>query len=361
MLTVPAVEKDRYFSVQLIDGYTFNFAYIGSRTTGNDGGSFLIVGPEWEGETSEGINGVFRAGTDLAWALYRTQLFSPDDIANVQAVQAGYEVEPLSAFLGTEPPPPAPAIDFRKPLTPEAQRTSLEFFDVLNFVLQFAPVDPSEVALRERFARIGVTAGEPFDAEAFSPEVQQAIRQGMDDAWAQYAAFKTNEIDTGKTTSGDVFGTREFLRNNYLYRMTGAVLGICGNSREEAMYPVYTTDAAGAPLDGSKESYTLRFAPDQLPPVNAFWSLTLYELPSSLLYANDLNRYLINAPMLPGLKRDADGGLTLHISHTSPGAERESTWLPAPDGPFWLILRLYWPQQGALDGTWTQPPLEKTE
>lgn len=358
VVTVPAVEKDRYFSVQLIDGYTFNFAYIGSRSTGNDGGSFLIAGPEWQGETPEGITGVFRSGTDLAWALYRTQLFSPDDIAGVQAVQAGYKVQPLSAFLGTEAPPSAPAIDFMEPLTPDAQRTSLDFFNVLNFVLQFAPVDPSEVVLREKFARIGIKAGEPFDAKAFSPEVQEAIGKGMDDAWAQYSAVKANEIDTGKTTSGDLFGTRDFLQNNYLYRTAGAVLGIYGNSREEAMYPVYSTDATGAPLDGSKQSYTLRFAPDQLPPVNAFWSLTLYELPSSLLSPNDLNRYLINSPMLPDLKRDADGGLTLYISHTSPGKELESNWLPAPNGPFWLILRLYWPQDAALNGTWKQPPLE---
>jgi hypothetical protein len=240
VLTVPAVESDRYFSVQLIDGYTFNFAYIGSRATGNDGGSFLVAGPDWEGETPDGISAVFRSGTDLAWALYRTQLFSPDDLAGVQAVQAGYKVEALSAFLGTEPPPPAPAIDFMAPLSPEEQRTSLAFFDVLNFVLQFAPVDPSEVAIRERFARLGIVPGGAFDEGAFTPEVQAAIRQGMEDAWAEYAAFKAEEIDTGKTTSGDLFGTREYLGDNYLYRMAGAVLGIYGNSREEAMYPAYT-------------------------------------------------------------------------------------------------------------------------
>lgn len=358
VITVPSVEKDRYFSVQLIDGYTFNFAYIGSRSTGNDGGSFLIAGPEWQGEMPKGISAVFRSGTNLAWALYRTQLFGPDDIAAVKAIQAEYKVEPLSSFLGTELPPPAPAIDFKDPLTPDEQRTSLEFFDLLNFVLKFAPVDPSETDLRERFARIGVQAGAPFDPNAFSPEVEDAIRQGMNDAWAQFAAFKAAELDTGKTTSGDLFGTRDFLRNNYLYRMAGAVLGIYGNSREEAMYPAYMTDATGAPLDGSKQSYTLRFPPDALPPVNAFWSLTLYQLPSSLLYANEINRYLINSPMLPSLKRDADGGLTIHISHTSPGAEREANWLPAPAGPFWLVLRLYWPQPAALEGTWTQPPLE---
>jgi hypothetical protein len=117
-------------------------------------------------------------------------------------------------------------------------------------------------------------------------------------------------------------------------------------------------DGVGEKLDASAKSYTLRFAPGQLPPVNSFWSLTLYELPASLLYANPLKRFLINSPMLPDLKRDPDGGLTLHVQHASPGVERESNWLPAPNGPFWTVLRLYWPKAEALNGAWTQPKLE---
>ncbi len=172
------------------------------------------------------------------------------------------------------------------------------------------------------------------------------------------AAFKTRDVDTGKVGSADVFGTREFLKNNYLYRMAAAVLGIYGNSKEEAIYPVYSVDAAGEKLDASAKAYTLRFAPEKLPPVRAFWSLTLYELPASLLYPNPLKRYLINSPMLPNLERDADGGLTLHVRHASPRPDRESNWLPAPSGPFWMILRLYLPKEEAQTGTWTQPPLQ---
>lgn len=357
VLTVPKIAGNRYFSVQLIDGYTFNFAYIGSRTTGNDGGNYLIAGPEWQGETPKGINAVFRAGTSLAWGLYRTQLFNADDLKEVMAIQAGYTVQPISQFLGTSPPPATP-VSFIPPLAPDAQKTSPEFFNVLAFTLQFAPVDPSEVELRERFARLGIVPGKVFDVNALSPDVQDAVKQGMADAWAEFAAFKKEKLDTLQVTSGDVFGTREFLKNNYLYRMAGAILGIYGNSREEAMYPTYMVDATGAPLDGSKHAYTLRFAADQLPPANAFWSLTLYELPSSLLYANPLKRYLINSPMLPDLKRDADGGVTLYLSHTSSGADRESNWLPTPAGPFWAVLRLYWPKPAALDGSWKQPPMQ---
>ena len=127
------------------------------------------------------------------------------------------------------------------------------------------------------------------------------------------------------------------------------------NSSAEAIYPFYGTDADGKPLDGASR-YTVRFAPGQLPPANAFWSLTMYEMPKSLLTANPINRYLINSPMLPQLKKDADGGITLHIQHVSPGAELESNWLPAPKGPFMMAMRLYWPKPEALDGRWTAPP-----
>ena len=140
--------------------------------------------------------------------------------------------------------------------------------------------------------------------------------------------------------------------------MGAAVMGIYGNSKQEAMYPVYAVDSEGKKLDGANR-YTLRFAPGQLPPVHAFWSLTMYELPKSLLVANPINRYLINSPMLPQLQRDTDGGLTLHIQNESPGQDKEANWLPAPKGPFIMYMRLYWPKQEATEGKWTAPKLQK--
>ena len=155
VLTMPVIRKDRYFSIQLIDAYTFNFAYIGSRATGNDGGVFLIAGPGWKGETPKGVTKVIRSETDFIFAFYRIQLFNPSDIDNVKKVQAGYKAQTLSAFL--EPrTEAAPAIDFIKPLSPNAEKTSLEFFNILNFALQFCPTDPSEIELMARFAKIGV-------------------------------------------------------------------------------------------------------------------------------------------------------------------------------------------------------------
>ena len=356
VLTVPAIEKGRYYSLQFIDMYTFDFAYVGSRTTGNDAGRFLLAGPDWKGETPPGVKGVIRSETEFAFVLYRTQLFDPADINNVKAIQAGYKVEPLSQFLGEPSAPAPPAVDFIKPLDVDAEKTSPEFFNVLDFVLQFCPANPSERELMARFAKLGLGAHAGFDAKALSPEIREAVADGMADAWATFKSYKETELDTGKRTSADAFGTRAFLNGDYMARLSAAVLGIYGNSKDEAIYPVYFVDDHKRPLSGA-DRYTLRFGPGQLPPVNAFWSLTLYELPSSLLSANPLNRYLINSPMLPNLKRDADGGVTLTVQQNSPGGEEEANWLPAPSGPFILVMRLYWPKPEALDGRWKAPPL----
>jgi hypothetical protein len=357
VITVPAVEAGRYYSLQFIDQYTFNFAYVGSRATGNEAGSFLLAGPRWEGSTPPGVKSMIRSETDFAFVLYRTQLFEPSDIENVKAIQAGYRVQPLSQFLREPAPKAAPAIEFPRPLSPEQQRNSIEFFQILNFILEFCPTHPTERSLRQRFAHIGVMPGNAPDATRLAPDLRKALEDGMADAWKEFVAFKTSEIDTGKRTAAEGFGTRAFLKNDYMVRMASAVLGIYGNSKEEALYPLYYTDSTGNPLNGKDGRYTLRFDPETSFPVNAFWSLTVYELPQSLLSANPLNRYLINAPMLPSLKRDPDGRVTLYLQHESPGPDRESNWLPVPAGPFWTTLRLYWPKPEALDGRWKQPAL----
>lgn len=176
----------------------------------------------------------------------------------------------------------------------------------------------------------------------------------MADAWAELTEFQKTKLNTGKVTSAQLFGTREEMKGNYLYRWAGSVLGIYGNVAKEALYPVIANDSTGAPLTGAN-SYTLRFAPGELPPVNSFWSITMYKMPQSLLVANPIDRYLINSPMLPDLKRDADGGYTIYVQNASPGADKEVNWLPAPEGSFQMIMRLYWPKEPALDGSWTAP------
>jgi hypothetical protein len=358
VITVPAIEEKRYYSIQFIDAYTFNFAYVGSRTTGNVAGSFIIAGPNWKGESPAGIKEVIRSETDFNLAVFRTQLFNPADIDSVKKIQAQYKVQPLSAFLGEPAPAAAPAVDWVKPLTQDEEKTSLEFFNILNFVLEYCPTVPSEVDLMESFAKIGVGGGMTFDPAKLSPEMKTAIEQGRADAWEAYAG-DVKLMEEGKLTSGDVFGTRAFLKNNYMYRWL-ATIGIYGNSKQEAMYPVYRVDNEGKPLTGVNR-YTLYFAPGQYPPVKAFWSLTMYYLPESLLVANPINRYLINSPMLPELNKDTDGGLTLYIQNESPGKDKEANWLPAPKGPFAMYMRLYWPAEAALDGSWTAPKIDKVQ
>jgi len=353
VFVIPPIEKNRYWSLQLIDLYTHNFAYLGSRATGNNGGVFMLTGPNWKGEAPKGITKVIACETEIAMGIIRTQLFNPGDLENVEKIQKQYGLKTLSAYLGKPAPPQAKPIDFIEPLTPEEQKKSLEFFNNLNFALQFCPVHPSEKDLRARFAKIGIQPGKVFNAGNLGPDVKNAMDQGIKDAWLEMDDLKKKLI-AGKVSSGDGFGTRESLKNNYLFRMSGAFLGIYGNSKQEAIYPAYYVDGTGEKLNG-KNRYTLRFPPGKLPPANSFWSITMYDQPASLLVANPLNRYLLNSTMLQGFKKDADGGFTFLIQADSPGKDKQPNWLPAPRGDFALIMRLYWPKQEALNGSWKQP------
>lgn len=357
VLTVPEMEEDRYFSIELFDLYSHAVDYIGSRATGNDGGQFLIAGPGWKGDIPDGITKVYACETELMLAVYRTQLFNPEDLEKVIAIQEAYKTQPLSAFLGKPAPEAAPEIDFITPLTKEEVKDSPKVFEHLNFVLQFCPTHPSEKELMERFAKLNLGANKQFDWDGFSPEIQEAIKLGISDSWDDFAGLM-KKVESGEVGSGDAFGSREHLQNNYVYRMGAAVLGIWGNIETEAIYPTYYVDADGQKLDGSN-SYTLRFEPDQLPPVNSFWSLTMYELPESLLVENPINRYLLNSPMMDDFVLNEDGGITLYLQNQSPGKDKEPNWLPAPEGSFSATLRLYWPKQEALDGSWQLPQLKR--
>ena len=357
VITMPEVEGGRYYSAQLIDLQTFNFAYLGTRAFGNGGGDFMITGPGWKGEKPAGVKAVIPCETQLLYALFRTQLFNADDIAKVRAIQDGYRVRTLSAYLGKTAPASAPEIAWPR-LAPDMTE-SASLFRYLNFLLQFHPTHPSENELMARFAKLGIGAGMTFDAEQLSPELKEAVANGIKDAWEKDFSGTLVRVNQGELTSGDLFGTREFLKNNYVYRFVGAKLGIYGNSREEALYPPYFVDAAGNKLDAARHRYELRFEKSQLPPAKAFWSLTMYDGKTQLLVANPLQRYLVNSTMLKQFKYGDDGALTLYIQKDSPGADKESNWLPAPDGPFYCILRLYIPKPETFTGQWKQPKLEQ--
>ena len=359
VLSVPAVDPKRYYSVQLCDGNTYNYGYIGSRATGSDAGSYLVVGPDWNGPTPSGIKKLFRSSTQLSAAIFRTQLFDPNDIDGVKKVQAGYAAKTLSAYLNQPPPPAAPTIDFPK-FAKELVKT--KFFDYLDFALQFAPAQANETEIRAQLARIGVGSGKTFSFKELSLEDKAEVALGMFEG--------QRKVDEAAGTAGkgingwrvsSLFGDSAFFDGDWLKRAAGAKAGIYGNDAVEATYPGTRTDSDGQTLDGGQHNYTLTFAPGQYPPVNAFWSLTMYDGKTQLLIENPINRYLVNSPMLPAMKTNADGSLTIYIQNKSPGADKQANWLPAPNGPIYLVMRLYWPktQPPSIlpvgEGTW-QPP-----
>ena len=304
------------------------------------------LAPIGKGRRPPGIKKVFRSSTQFSAVAYRTQLFNPEDMPNVVKVQAGYKVQPLSAYLNQPAPPVAPTVNFPK-INKELAKTG--FFDYLAFALQFAPALPKEKDIRAKLARLGIEAGKPFDFKALSPEQKAAVVEGMKAGEAkvgEYLAAGMKNIDGWKV--GSLFGDSTFYNGDWLKRAAAAQGGIYGNDAVEAMYPMTKTLADGEALDGSKHNYTLTFAKDQFPPVNAFWSVTMYDGKSQLLIKNPINRYLINSPMLPNMKKNADGSLTLYIQKDSPGADKESNWLPAPNDLIYLVMRLYWPKRRRL-------------
>jgi hypothetical protein len=359
VVSVPAVPKSRYYSVQLIDGNTYNFGYIGSRATGPEAGNYLIVGPDWKGETPPGVKKVFSSTTPFALILFRTQLFDATDMPNVEKIQAGYKAQPLSAFLKQPAPPAASKFEF-VPATTAGIKAN--FFEYLSAALQFVPPSPETTDIRARLASIGVGPGKTFEFKDLSTEHKAAVLLGMKEGDDQVDKFLTSGMkNINGWNVGAFFGDRQFFKGDWVMRAGAAKGGLYGNDAVEAMYPFTRTTETSETLDGAKHNYTITFPAGQLPPVNSFWSVTMYDGKSQFLIKNPINRYLINSPMLPAMKKNADGSLTLYIQKDSPGKGKETNWLPAPDDTIYLVMRLYWPKDTppsilpAGNGTWRPP------
>src|SRR5579871_3973611 len=252
----------------------------------------------------------------------------------------------------------------RPPITAAMVKTN--FFQYLDFVLQFAPPGPEEMAIRAKLARIGIGAGKTFDFGDLDLEHKLEVGIGMKDGDKKIDVYLASGIkDVNGWKIGSWFGDRSFYDGNWLKRAAAAKGGIYGNDSVEATYPMTKTLVDGEVLDGSKHNYMLTFLAGQLPPVNAFWSVTMYDGKTQFLIKNPINRYLINSPMLPGMKKNDDGSLTLYIQKDSPGADKESNWLPAPNDTIYLVMRLYWPRTEAPsilpagEGTWQPPAIVK--
>lgn len=357
VITVPPT-GERYFSIQLVDFATDNFAYIGTRETGTEGGTFVLVGPNYKGSLSgAGCDRVIVAPSQFVALATRTAIDGPEDVAGAAEVQDGLRLTPLSARLGTATPAPVPEIDF-PPFDVEAVKT-IAFFDYLDTILDWHTPRLDERGILEKLRRIGVLGGgvDAFDADALSPEVQAALQAGIDAGRAEVEALG-NQL--GERINGweytppmGNFGT------DYLFRAAVAWKFLYTHSPEEALYPIANVDSDGEALTGAAD-YVLRFAPGGLPPVDGFWSLTMYDSETRLLVHNEINRYSIG-DRTATLKPDADGGLTIRIQHESPGAEKEGNWLPTPEGRFYVILRAYVPQAAMLSGDYRLPAIEKVK
>ncbi len=366
VLTVPEV-KGRYYVMQLENLLGYNEHYVGSRSTGSASGSYFLMGPRWEGEVPDGFASSFRFETDLVFLIGRTQLLGSDDQHALAKVMEQYRLEPYEVFEGGEAPILTP---FEWPHWDDDASRDERFIGYLNTLLTFSlPHHPAEKEMFERFARIGIgpglpfdmNPGLPFDSGSLSKERRNALAQGVASARALIAeASESLGMNTDGWLSTSPFGDREFYADDYMKRAAAAMLGWGGNDQIEAHYPTARGDVEGNPFDGNAK-YQLRF--ETRPPVHAFWSVTMYDTSydgtAGYLVENPINRYLINSTT-EDLVLDDDGGLTITVQRDGPTDPKErANWLPTPDGPFYLALRMYWPKPAALDGTWNPPPVRR--
>ena len=352
VLQVPEV-TDRYYSFMLVDMVTDNFAYVGTRATGTKAGAYALTGPGWKGHLPQGVVHV-SAPTWLVLGIGRTEVRGEADLPAVKAVQAGYKLMPLSEFTGQSAPPASPAIAFPGFLDTKTAPTE-QFIQHLNFLLQWQAFPAVEFPLLEKFTRIGIAAGQSFKATDLPPDIFEAVDEGMAAGRAKVSGTaerlgrRVNGWNLSPLNGGE-FG------DDYLTRAAAAWKYIYINSAVEAMYPTANVDGSDRPLDGANR-YVLRFPKGALPPVAYFWSLTMYDAKTQVPIHNPIERYSIG-DRTPGLTTAADGSLTIYIQHQSPGADAESNWLPAPDAPFYVILRTYGPKPELLSGSYTIPPIE---
>lgn len=358
VISVPAIQG-RYYSFQLVDMYTYNFAYIGTRTTGTAAGSYLVAGPAWTGDKPAGVAAVLHTEGNFVYSITRTAVSGKEDVPNVLAIQQQYRVQPLSAFLGRSAPASAPGGDF--PAYDKAAAESADFIKYFNYLLGQVAIHPSEQALIARFGRIGVGPNRSFDAASLGADTRSAINDGVASARQKIKdqVAKLGEQKNHWNLTPRIFGNREQMQGQYLTRAAAAYAGLYGNDLEEAYYPGTSWDAAGEPLDGSQHGYVLKFAKSEIPAVDAFWSLTMYSQ-AGLLVENPIQRYSIG-DRTAGLEYGADGSLEIYIQRESPGKDKESNWLPAPNGPFNVVMRMYLPKTTALNPLYAPPGIQKRD
>lgn len=356
VMSVPETHG-RYYLLPLYDMWTDAFAVPGTRTSGSDAGDFAIVPQGWEGTLPRRMQRI-DAPTPYVWIVGRTQTNGPADYAAVHAVQDCFMLTPLARWPDGPQPPvytPDPTVDMKTPPLDQVNGMSgQEYFTYAAELMKLHRphvTDWSQVARRQR---IGLKPGQTFEWDALLPAMQEALNaapaaalQSMRARLPSLAAV-VNGWQMNRETMG-VYG------DSYLKRAIISMVGLGANQAVDAIYPLAVHDAGGRPFDGAND-YVLHFDRDQLPPVEAFWSITMYDA-EGFQAANEISRFAIGDR--DALHFNADGSLDIYLQHTNPGPGKVANWLPAPLGPLGITMRLYAPKSPALDGRWNPPAIRK--
>ncbi len=347
----------RYYLLPMLDMWTDVFASPGSRTTGTEAANFLVTPPGWSGKVPDGFARL-AAPTSYVWTIGRTKTDGPPDYDAVHKIQAGYKITPLSGW-GKAPVPVTvktdPTVDMKTPPMVQADTMSAgAYFAYAAELLKFHPPHLTDQPIIAQMKRIGITPGESFDLSKLDPGVRKGLEGAPADAqklmaWKVPTIARVANYWSMNTDTMGVYG------NYYLKRAIVSQLGLGANLPEDAIYPINLGDAEGKPLEGANK-YTIHFEKGATPPVDAFWSITLYDS-DGFQVGNALNRFAVSSWM-PFVK-NADGSLDIYFQSDSPGKDKEANWLPAPKGAFNLTMRLYAPQSDALTGKWNPPPVKK--
>ena len=359
ILSVPEV-KDRFYMLPMYDMWTDTFAVVGTYSNGNQAGNFALCMPEWKGELPEGVKRI-DATTPTFWIIGRTQTNGPKDYGYVHQIQDGYKLTPLSYFVAGKPFKPAfekdKSIDDETPPMVQVEKMDARnFFTMAMNLMEKERPHPTDQVRLARMERIGLSP-EGFDYEKLPAEVKTALEGAVARSHEVMRAYvpKLGIIVNGwqlMTKSVGVYG------NDYLQRATTALYGLGANPHYWAYYPLNVTDKNGNPPTGDKK-YVIHFEKGQIPPVDAFWSVTIYDK-DGFPIDNPMNRYALGDR--DEMKFNADGSLDIHIQHDSPGKDKEANWLPSSgNGPISLVMRLYGPKQTAIDGKWLPPYLEEVK
>jgi hypothetical protein len=358
VLSLPDM-KDRYYLFPMLDGWTDVFQVPGTRTTGTGAQTYAITGPGWTGTLPAGVK-EYKAPTSMVWLLGRIYCTgTPEDYAAVHALQDQISVVPLSAYGKPYTPPPGtidPSVDTKTAVRDQVNAMdAVAYFSLLAKLMKANPPAAADAPALEQFARIGLVPGQDFDPGKLPPDVAKRVPQAaFDRIMLQFKSNPSIKDINGWNymTKTGIYGT------DYLVRALVTAIGLGANRPQDAIYPTSLKDAHGQPYDGAHR-YVMHFPKGELPPTEGFWSLTMYDA-QYFFVANPLNRYSISARQ--SLKQNADGSVDLLVQHESPGADKESNWLPAPAGKFILMLRMYWPRETdptILDGSWVIPAVAK--